>query len=176
MLRFASWKVASILAMTLFAFLLIVPSLLSAGRRDALISSMPKWLPVRAIVLGLDLQGGSHVLLEVDRNSVIKTLVDNLRDSVRRILREEKVPIPGGIGALARGVQLRIPDPDERAKVMPKLRALAASSGGVLSAADRAASFDVSESENGLIQFAVTDAGVEAKVRRAVEQSIEVLR
>jgi SecD/SecF fusion protein len=176
MLRFATWKIASILAMTLFAFLLIVPSLLGPGRRDALISFMPKWLPVRAIVLGLDLQGGSHVLLEVDKNSVIKTLVDNLRDSVRRVLREEKVPITGGIGALPRGVQVRIPDPSEREKAMPKLRALAASSGSVLSAADRAPTFDVTESDNGLIQFTATEAGIESKVRRAVEQSIEVLR
>jgi SecD/SecF fusion protein len=176
MLRFARWKVASILAMTVIAFLLIVPSLLSPARRDAVIAFMPKWLPVRAIVLGLDLQGGSHVLLEVDKNSVIKTLVDNLRDSIRRILREEKVPITGGIGALPRGVQLRIADPAEREKAMPKLKALAASSGGLLSAADRAATFDVTESDNGLIQFTVTDAGIESKVRRAVEQSIEVLR
>jgi SecD/SecF fusion protein len=176
MLRFATWKIASILAMTLFAFLLIVPSLLGPGRRDALISFMPKWLPVRAIVLGLDLQGGSHVLLEVDKNSVIKTLVDNLRDSVRRVLREEKVPITGGIGALPRGVQVRIPDPSEREKAMHKLRALAASSGSVLSAADRAPTFDVTESDNGLIQFTATEAGIESKVRRAVEQSIEVLR
>jgi preprotein translocase subunit SecD len=137
---------------------------------------MPKWLPVRAIVLGLDLQGGSHVLLEVDRNSVIKTLVDNLRDSIRRVLREEKVPITGGIGVLPRGAQLRIPDPDERAKAMPKLRELAASTGGVLSVGDRSPTFDVTESDNGLIQFTATDAGVESKVRRAVEQSIEVLR
>ncbi len=77
-------------------------------------------------MLGLDLQGGSHVLLEVDSNSVVKTLVDNLRDSVRRVLREEKVPITGGIGVLPRGVQLRIPDPAERAKIMPKLKQLAA--------------------------------------------------
>ena len=72
-------------------------------------------------MLGLDLQGGSHVLLEVDSNSVVKTLVMNLRDSVRRVLREEKVSITGGIGAQPRGVQLRIPDATERARVMPKL-------------------------------------------------------
>ncbi len=176
MLRFAPWKIASILAMTVIGFLLVVPSLLGPAHRDALIAHMPKWLPVRAIVLGLDLQGGSHVLLEVDKNSVVKTLVDNLRDSIRRILREEKVPITGGIGALPRGVQLRIADPAERQKAMPKLKALAASSGGVLTAADRAPTFDLTESDNGLIQFTVTEVGIEAKVRRAVEQSIEVLR
>src|SRR5580704_16463141 len=133
MLRFARWKITSILGMTALAFLVIVPSVLSPGARDALISHLPRWVPARAIVLGLDLQGGSHVLLEVDSQSVVKTLVDNLRDSVRRVLREEKVAITGGIGAQPRGVQLRIPDPNERAKLMPKLKQLAASAGGGLS-------------------------------------------
>jgi SecD/SecF fusion protein len=176
MLRFPTWKIVSILAMTLFALLLIVPSLLGPDRREALISHLPKWVPARAIVLGLDLQGGSHVLLEVDSNSVVKSLVDNLRDSVRRVLREEKVAITGGIGAQPRGVQLRIPDPGERAKVMPKLQQLAASAGSGLSGSSRGPAFDVSENDSGLIQFTVTEAGVESKVRRAVEQSIEVLR
>ena len=91
MLRFARWKIISILGMTSLAFLVIVPSLLAPATRDALIAHSPKWLPVRAIVLGLDLQGGSHVLLEVDSQSVVKTMVDNLRDSVRRVLRDEKI-------------------------------------------------------------------------------------
>ena len=82
MLRFPAWKIVSILAMTAFALLLIVPSLMSPDHREALISHLPKWVPARAIVLGLDLQGGSHVLLEVDSNSVVKTLADNLRDTV----------------------------------------------------------------------------------------------
>jgi preprotein translocase subunit SecD len=130
-------------------------------------------VPLRTIVLGLDLQGGSHVLLEVDGASIVKTEVDNLRDDARRILREEKVPISGGIGVLPRGVQFRIPDPAERAKVMPKLQELAAPVGvGRLGAPPLA----VNEGDNGLVQVNVTEAGVNTKIRRAVDQSIEVLR
>jgi preprotein translocase subunit SecD len=175
MLRYATWKIVSIIGMTVLAFLVIVPSLLSPANRDALIANLPSWIPARAIVLGLDLQGGSHVLLEVDSQSVVKTLIDNLRDSVRRILREDKVSITGGIGVQPRGLQLRIPDPGDRAKVMPQLRQLA-NAGGGLADGSRAPSFDVIENDSGLIQFTVTEAGVNAKVRRAVDQSIEVLR
>ena len=179
MLRFARWKIISILSMTALAFLVIVPSLLGPATRDALIAHSPKWLPVRAIVLGLDLQGGSHVLLEVDSPSVVKTMVDNLRDSIRRVLRDEKISISGGIGVLPRGVQLRIPDPAELQRVLPKLRELVSPAsvglgGGGLSGG--APIFDISTSSDGLIQFTVTEAGVKAKLRRAVEQSIEVLR
>ncbi|HTV34624.1 MAG TPA: protein translocase subunit SecD [Methylocella sp.] len=176
MLRFQSWKIVSILAMIASAVLLIVPSLLSPAHRETLIAHLPHWVPARALVLGLDLQGGSHVLLEVDSNSVIKSLVDNLRDSIRRTLREEKVSITGGIGVLPRGVQFRIADPAERARVMPKLRELAASFGTGLSGTVGAPSFDVNENDSGLIQLTVTEAGIDSRVRRAVEQSIEVLR
>ncbi len=175
MLRFARWKIISILSMTALAFLVIVPSLLAPGTRDALISHLPKWVPARAIVLGLDLQGGSHVLLEVDSQSVVKTMVDNLRDSVRRVLRDEKISISGGIGALPRGVQVRIPDPAELERILPKLRELVSPASVGLGGAGGPV-FDISTNRDGLVQFTVTEAGVKAKVRRAVEQSIEVLR
>ncbi len=176
MLRFAPWKIASIIAMTVFALLVVAPSLLGPGARAALVSHLPKWAPVRFIVLGLDLQGGSHVLLEVDNSSVVKTMVENLRDSVRRVLRDEKVSISGGIGVLPRGIQLRIPDPAELQKVMPKLRELTTPTSAGLQTASGAPVFDITQNSDGLVQFTLTEAGLKAKVRRAVEQSIEVLR
>ena len=41
-------------------------------------------------MLGLDLQGGSHILLEVDTDAVRKEKVETLRDDVRRVLREDR--------------------------------------------------------------------------------------
>jgi preprotein translocase subunit SecD len=86
MLRFARWKVTSILAMSLVSIFLIVPSLLPADLRSAMQKALPKWVPTQAIVLGLDLQGGAHLLLEVDSGDVLRSQVNNLRDDVRRIL------------------------------------------------------------------------------------------
>jgi preprotein translocase subunit SecD len=175
MLRYATWKVAAIIGMTLIALMVIVPSMLSPATRQSISQRVP-WLPMRTIVLGLDLQGGSHVLLEIDQASVMKTQVDNLRDDVRRILREERVPITGGIGTQARGVQFRVANPDDRAKVLPKIRQLQQQTGNVLLGGAGAGSLNVNESPDGVVQVALTDAGVADKVRRAVDQSIEVLR
>ncbi len=176
MLRFAPWKVASIFAMTLVSFLLIVPSLLSPETRGALQKAVPSWVPTQAIVLGLDLQGGAHLLLEVDSADVTRSQVNNLRDDVRRTLREENIRITGGIGAQGRTVQVRVPDAGDRAKLLPKLRTLSnsgpASSLGVTSAPVYA----IAEQADGLIQISVTDTGVNDRVRRAVDQTIEVLR
>jgi SecD/SecF fusion protein len=176
MLRFATWKIVGILMMTALAFLVIVPSLLPSETRSALVNAVPKWIPLRTIVLGLDLQGGSHVLLEVDSASVIKTEVQNVRDDLRRLLRQEKVPITGGIGILPRGVQLRIADAGERARVIPKLQQMEAPIGTAVLGGGAARALDVKDAGNGTIQILVTDAAITDKIRRAVDQSIEVLR
>ncbi|WP_036280197.1 protein translocase subunit SecD [Methylocystis sp. ATCC 49242] len=174
MLRFSTWKFIAIVAMTLAAVLVVAPSMLSPSNYEALKSRLPSWLEPPKIVLGLDLQGGSHVMLEVDRPDVMSTLVRNLRDDVRRILREEKVAITGGIGATARGVQVRIADAADREKVLPKFRQLRNSFSSRLVGGP--SPLDVEESADGLIRITVTDVGVTDKLRRAVDQSIEVIR
>jgi SecD/SecF fusion protein len=176
MMRFATWKIVSILSMTVLALLVIIPSLLPPDVRNGIVNHLPSWVPVRTIVLGLDLQGGSHVLLEVDSNDVIKTEVQNLRDDARRLLREEKIPIAGGIGVLPRGIQLHVPDPAERDKILPKLQQLAAPIGNPLLRSPTSQALDVRDMGNGTIQVLVTDAAINDRVLRAVDQSIEVLR
>jgi SecD/SecF fusion protein len=175
MLRFATWKIVAILLMTAFALLIIIPSLLPPTARNALADHLPSFIPLRTIVLGLDLQGGSHVLLEVDSNEVIKTEVQNLRDDARRLLREERIPISGGIGVLPRGIQLHI-DPAERDKLLPKLQQLAAPIGSSLLRGSSAPALEIKDMDNGAIQVLVTDAAINDRIRRAVDQSIEVLR
>ncbi len=172
MMRFATWKVVSIVLGTLLAVLIVVPSLLSPGLRDSLDRILPS--PARTVVLGLDLQGGAHLLLEVDSASVTKTQVESLRDDVRRSLREDNIRLSGGIGLQARGVQLRVPDAADRAKTVDRLRRQATSLGSALTGA--ITDYTVAGGEDGLVQVALTDAGISNRVQRAVAQSIEVLR
>src|SRR5579863_2861262 len=176
MLRFATWKIVSILLMTAVALLVIVPSALPPQTRAAVSNVLPKWLPMRTVVLGLDLQGGSHVLLEVDSASVIKTEVQNLRDDLRRLLRQERVPISGGIGLLPHGVQVHISDDAERTRIFSKLQQLEPPVGSGVLGAGGVPSLEVKDVGNGTVQLLVTDAAITDKIRRAVDQSIEVLR
>ncbi len=173
MLRFSTWKFLAILAMTLAAVLVVAPSMLSPSNYQALASRLPSWLTPPTIVLGLDLQGGSHVMLEVDQADLVSTQVKNLRDDVRRILREEKVAMTGGIGATTRGVQLRVPDAADREKILPKLRLLRS---GYSANIGGQAPLEVEATPEGVIRLTVTDAGIRDKSRKAVEQSIEVIR
>jgi preprotein translocase subunit SecD len=181
MLRFSTPKVVAILATVIIGCLLAVPSLMTRETRTAIQQSIPGWVPswlvpTRAIVLGLDLQGGSHVLLEVDVPDLIRTNANTLRDDVRRILRETRVGIQGGIQVTSRGVQIRLADPTDRTKVMPRFQELSQPLSNAILGQTGDRDIVVTESPDGLIQLAYTDAGVNDRVRRASDQAIEVLR
>jgi preprotein translocase subunit SecD len=175
MLRFAPWRVASIIALVVAAILLVAPSFLSSESVASLQKALPSFLPARQIVLGLDLQGGAHVLLEVDSASLIKSQVEQLRDDVRGKLREGRISIAGGIAIQPRGVQVRIADPAEREKAFPLVQQLNQPIGNaVIGASGR--TLDIAQNGDTAIQVTLTDAAINDKIRRAVAQSIEVLR
>ena len=180
MLRFSRFKTTAVILLALGSILFAMPSLLSPAQRQAMADSIPSWLPKwivphQAITLGLDLQGGSHVLLEVDTPAVVRAQVNALRDDVRRILREERISLAGGIGVQARGVAVRVNDPAERARLLPKLRELTNPLGAGMLATSGPA-MTLSENADGLVQIALTDAGVNERIRKAIDQAIEVLR
>ncbi len=173
MLRFAPWKLASVLALIAAAILLIVPSFMPAQSVDTLAAKLPGFIPVRQIVLGLDLQGGAYMLMQVDDASVVKAQVEALRDDVRQKMRDGKIALSGGIATLPRGVLVRIADAAERDKAFGLLQSLSQPIGGPL-AAGNGRSLEVTETDAG-VQLTLTDAAIADKVRHAVTQSIEVL-
>ncbi len=173
MLRFAPWKLASVLALVAAAILLILPSFLSSEVVDALAARVPSFIPLRQIVLGLDLQGGAYMLMQVDDASVVKTQVEALRDDVRQKMRDGKIALSGGIATQPRGVLVRIADPAERDKAYALLQGLSQPIGGAL-AGGNGRTLDVTETDSG-VQLTLTDAAIADKVRHAVTQSIEVL-
>ena len=174
MLRFAPWKLASVLALVIAAgILLVVPSFMPVGVVNSLAARLPGFFPVRQIVLGLDLQGGAYMLMQVDEPSVIKSQVEALRDDVRQKLRDGKIGLSGGIAMQPRGVLVRISDPVERDRAYALFQSLSRPIGGPL-AGGNGRTLEVSETDSG-VQFTLTDAAVVDKVRHAVAQSIEVL-
>ena len=123
-------------------------------------------------MLGLDLQGGSHLLLEVDSNSVKKDKLDQVRDDARRVLRDAKI---GYTGLAVRGdnVEVRVKDTD-LGNALAKLRELAQPIGGILGSGGQR-TLEVSDAGGGLIRLNVPAAAITERVRQAVEQSIQII-
>lgn len=86
MLHFSRWKIALILLACGGAIIFALPNFLSKATRDAL----PGVLPTHTVSLGLDLQGGSHLLLEVDFAAFLREQLANLADDIRAKLRDAK--------------------------------------------------------------------------------------
>jgi preprotein translocase subunit SecD len=169
MLYFTRWKAGTILLTALVICLFAVPNFLP----EKMVQSWPKWAQ-RHVVLGLDLQGGSHILLEVDSNAVRKEKLEVLRDDVRRVLRDARV---GYTGLVVRGnsVEVRIREGSNFDQALEKLRELSQPLGGLLGAGSGQRSLDISTEAGSLVRLTLTEPAITERIRQSVEQSIQII-
>jgi preprotein translocase subunit SecD len=167
MLYFTRWKALAIILTALVVCLCAVPNFFPESK----VKTWPKWAQ-RHLVLGLDLQGGSHILLEVDSNSVKKDKLDQVRDDVRRTLRDAKIGYTG-LAARTDSVEVRVKDTDVQ-NALTKLRDLSQPLGGLLGSSGQR-SLEVSDAGGGLIRLTVPPAAITERVRQSVEQSIQIV-
>jgi preprotein translocase subunit SecD len=103
----ARWKIILIAVVCTTGLLFAMPNLLSKQQR----ADLPTWLPNQSMHLGLDLRGGSHLLLEVDIQSVFRERLANLTQSMRTELRRDQIPYSNiGVSGNAAGVTILKPD------------------------------------------------------------------
>jgi preprotein translocase subunit SecD len=169
MLYFTRWKAATILLTALVICLFAVPNFLP----EKMVQSWPKWAQ-RHVVLGLDLQGGSHILLEVDSNAVRKEKLEAIRDDVRRVLRDARV---GYTGLVVRGnsVEVRIREGSNFDQALEKLRELSQPIGGILGAGSGQRSLDITTEAGSLVRLTLTEPAITERIRQSVEQSIQII-
>jgi len=167
MLYFTRWKAAAVVFTAFIVCLFAVPNFFP----EKTVQSWPKWAQ-RHVVLGLDLQGGSHILLEVDSNAVRKEKLETLRDDVRRVLREARV---GYTGLAVRGnsVEVRIREGGEQ-QARTKLQDLSQPLGGILGTSG-ARTVDITTEAGGLIRLTMTEPAIIERIRQSVEQSIQIV-
>jgi preprotein translocase subunit SecD len=168
MLYFSRWKALAIILTALVVCLCAVPNFFPEAR----VKTWPVWAQ-RHIVLGLDLQGGSYLLLEVDSNYVKKEKLDQVRDDVRRVLREAKIGYTGLVGR-ADNVEVRITRDTDAPTALTKLRELSQPLGGLLGSSGQR-SLEVSDAGGGLIRLTVTQAAITERIRQTIEQSIQIV-
>jgi preprotein translocase subunit SecD len=157
MLYFADWKKALIGLLCLLGFAFAAPNLLSPEGADRL----PDWLPHEQISLGLDLQGGSHLLLEVELETVLQEWLTSVVDSVRVELRRARIGYTG-LGVHGRVVAFDLTDPAQMEEALDLIKGVEA--GLVITTSGSQVRIDLAEQ-------AVKDRRVQV-----LEQSIEIVR
>ncbi len=167
MLYFTRWKALAIIFTAFIVCLCAVPNFFP----EKTVKTWPKWAQ-RHLVLGLDLQGGSHLLLAVDSNAVKKEKLEQVRDDVRRVLRDAKL---GYSGLAVRGdtVEVRVKDTD-LAAALPKLRELSQPLGGLLGTSGQRTA-EVTDAGGGLVRLTIPPAAINDRIRQSVEQSIQII-
>lgn len=86
MLDFPRWKTYSIYLILALGLLFAIPSFVP----EKTVDSWPAFVPKERINLGLDLAGGSHILLEADVEDVTKTRLETMEKTVRAAMRGER--------------------------------------------------------------------------------------
>lgn len=164
MLRFSRMKGALILGVCLLGILLSVPSFLRPG-------TLPAWLPQPRLNLGLDLQGGSYLLLEVDVQAVVNQKLASLRTDILQALRTAKVqPLEVGLRGRSIVVQLGSQTDMEPARAALKdIRSATTQS--------RLSSRILNETVDGTrLTLELTEPAVAEIRSRTIEQSITIVR
>lgn len=168
MLNIVRWKATLILLTALVTMLLAAPNIMPQSWVDQL----PRALRTH-MTLGLDLQGGVHLMVQVDSDAVRRERLENLRDDVRRILRDARVQV-SSVTFQGNSVVARLREGQNAELANTELRKIPQPLGGVFSASGQ---YDFEVTRQGdVFTVTATDAGLRERVSRAVSQSIEVIR
>jgi len=170
MLYFSRWKTIGVWAVVLLGLLFAAPNLFS----QSVLDKLPDWLPKKQMTLGLDLQGGSHILLKIDQNDLVKDRLNTSRDEIRSLLRDAKIGYTGLSGS-GKVVQVRIRDAGQVEAAKEALKSLTAPVSSGLFTGGSVTEMTMDEPEPGLLRFTMTDAGIQYRTSTALAQSIEVV-
>ena len=171
MIYFARWKIALVLVTCLAGILFAAPNFFS--QKD--LSSFPDFLPKQQVSLGLDLQGGSYLLLEVDVQAVENERLDGIVEEVRTALRSERIGYTG-LGIQDKLVSVRIRKPEEIEQAAEILRGLATPVQSTVFGGGQQLDMSVEVADAGRIEIRMTEAALIERKTNAVEQSIEIVR
>ncbi|HKW52492.1 MAG TPA: protein translocase subunit SecD [Stellaceae bacterium] len=157
MLYFPRWLVTLILGICALGVILSAPNLFSPQTLDAL----PGWVPKKQVSLGLDLRGGSHLLLEVDMSAVRRERFNALVDSLRTDFRTARVGYTG-LNAEGDHVSFTLREPERLDDVRTIVKKIDPE-------------IDLT-ANGGDVTLKPNPVALESRTRSAVEQSIEIVR
>ena len=171
MLYFSKFKSISILLICLIGVIFAFPNLLSQNTAN----DLPKIMPHKQINLGLDLRGGSHLLVEVQSSVRASERMDDLYDEIRIELRRNKIML-SDIAQSSNQIKITLSDDGYKGDLINIIESLSQNVRGQLGTGQLANELEIVEQIDGSILVSMTEEALSDLLRRSVDQSIEIIR
>ncbi|MDR2902096.1 MAG: protein translocase subunit SecD [Lactobacillales bacterium] len=160
MFGYSKLKIYAIWVVVILGVFFSIPNFMPRDMYAQLPASMRTWY--KPITLGLDLQGGSYLLMEVDTNDLLKEKLNSLADVSRSALRESKIRFTG-LAVNENVMQVKILDAAQINDAKDLLRK------------QDNAPLNI-ETQDGFLKISYTPDAIENMKAKAVEQSLEIVR
>ena len=165
MLDFPRWKMWAVSLLCLFGIALAIPSFVP----EAQVAKWPSFLPSSRINLGLDLAGGSHLLLEGDTSDVAKQRLDQMEDIIRSELRRAKIEV-GDMSTAGNRLSFLVRDPSK----VDAVREIANNQTQPVGLSGQR-SFNISVVDGTRMVLTPTQAGIDEALDNAMKTAREVI-
>ncbi len=165
MLDFPRWKMWAVSLLCLFGIALAIPSFVP----EAQVAKWPGFVPSARINLGLDLAGGSHLLLEGDTSDVAKQRLDQMEDIMRSELRRAKIEV-GDMSTAGGRLSFLVRDPSK----VDAVREIANNQTQPVGLSGQR-SFNISVVDGTRMVLTPTQAGIDEALDNAMKTAREVI-
>ncbi|UZK68001.1 protein translocase subunit SecD [Sphingomonas sp. M1-B02] len=167
MLDFPRWKVWAVILTIVACFALAIPTFVPENIRK----TWPSWVPQPVVSLGLDLAGGSYLLLEADTKDVAASRLDSMREQVRSVMRRDPRVEIGDISVQGGQLSFMVRDPSKVDAARERLLEVAGSGAGLTG--QRV--WDISVVDSTRFVLRPTQAGLEEAINTAMDDAREVV-
>lgn len=163
-------RTAFIILVSILSLFIVLPNFYD----DETVASWPDFMPKQKVVLGLDLQGGAHLLLQVNQNDIVTGRLGDIRREARTLLINE------GIGSLIttrdKTLDIQITDPAQRDRAREVLKPLNTTVDTGMFSVGGVAETTIENFGSDRIRVTLTDDGIKSRMSSLVGQSVEVIR
>jgi protein-export membrane protein SecD len=173
MLHFQRWKVILVFGIVFAGIIFSIPNLIPTSK----LKDLPSWVPHKQVNLGLDLQGGAHLLYQIDEKELVSDWLGNIRGDVRETLRSNRIGYTDLAQNVAgRSVSVRVRKPADLDKAFTELKKLSLPIGNDVFGGFSGNNLDVTRNDSGGVTLTATEPGVNDRISSAIQTSIETIR
>ncbi|MEM7070395.1 MAG: protein translocase subunit SecD [Pseudomonadota bacterium] len=162
MIKISQWKLSAVVIVSIFAVLFAMPNLLDKNTRQTINQWLPASINLNTINLGLDLQGGAHLLLSIDFDEAFNEFMNDYEDQVRTALRRQNIGYLN-LNANADQVSFTLRQNSDQAIVLDTLKQILPD-------------LDINVVENNQVQITMSEQMRASRIQMMMQQSLEIIR